>query len=77
MVGVINELKSKLYLTPGTKCHCFGPWPWKYPFIGIIEKVYTNSVLVRIVSTTLEDDHIVWEKMGRTVISKKKIKIAQ
>lgn len=64
-------------LTPGMTVNCNGGAPWKYKFIGVVEKVLKNSVVVIIAGTHIEDDYLVGELKGKTVISKKKVTLDQ
>ncbi|MFC0278124.1 hypothetical protein ACFFH2_15730 [Enterococcus devriesei] len=41
---------------------------WAYPFFGIVEKIYNNSALVRIISTQELDDRLVEQLQSRTVV---------
>lgn len=50
---------------------------WKYPFLGIVEKIYNNSALVRIVSTRETDDWLVSELKNRTVVPLKSLYVRE
>lgn len=58
-------------LRQGMLVKCVRRDPWKNYFTGIVEHLYENSVCVRIVSTAEEDDYLVTEKKGRTVVPKR------
>ena len=42
--------------------------PWLYPFSGYVKHVYDNSAMVIIKTTHPEDDYLVVERGGRTII---------
>lgn len=55
-------------VVPGMKVECRRRAPWTSEITGIVEKVYENSVCIRISATSLEDDFLVVEKKGRTIV---------
>lgn len=59
----------------GDKCLCIPrkDTPWIDGFIGEIEEIYEKSAMVKIISTSEEDDHLVEEYSGRTVVPIKRI----
>lgn len=65
--------KMEKGIKPGMICQCVGNGLWQQDFIGLVQKVLENSVMVIIVSTEQEDDHLIDMLKGRTVISKKNI----
>lgn len=69
--------RRKNEFIPGMKIECCRRFPWKKNFTGIVEKVYENSVCVRISSTSLEDDYLVVERKGRTVVPIKNCSILE
>ena len=42
--------------------------PWLYPFEGYVKEVYDNSAMVIIRTTHPDDDHLVVERGGRTIV---------
>lgn len=67
--------KKDSNLKPGMRVSCIGDEKWKHPFQGVIEFIRKGSVVVIIESTHEEDDHLIDERHGKTVVNKKKIKI--
>lgn len=67
--------KKKDKFSPGMSVLCNGRKPWRHPFTGIIQFVRNNSVVVLIRSTHEEDDHLIVELNGKTVVEKKKVSI--
>ncbi len=65
--------RKKSDLKPGMKVYCVGGEAWLHPFRGVIQFVRQNSVVVLIESSHEEDDHLIDELHGKTVISKKNI----
>lgn len=65
--------RKKSDLKPGMSVYCIGRESWQHPFRGVIQFVRENSVVVLIESTHEEDDCLIDELHGRTVISKKSI----
>ncbi|NTS28275.1 hypothetical protein HQ946_05315 [Enterococcus faecium] len=61
-----KEVKFKV----GDKCRCIPrkDTPWIFSFVGEVEKIYNNSAMIKIISTHLEDDHLVNFYGGRTVV---------
>lgn len=62
-------------LKPGMRVYCIGDEKWKHPFRGVIEFVRESSVVVIIESTHEEDDYLIDERHGKTVVNKKKIQV--
>lgn len=65
--------KMEKGIKPGMICRCAGTGLWKQDFIGIIHKVFEHSVMVIIMVTDQDDDHLIDKLKGKTVISKKNI----
>ena len=65
--------KKKSEIQPGTKVYCIGGESWKHPFRGIVQFVRENSVVVLIESSHEDDDLLIDELKGKTVVSKKNI----
>lgn len=41
---------------------------WKFPFIGEVENILTNTAVVKIIATQKEDDHLIDKLNNRTVV---------
>lgn len=75
--GLIADLPTKnpkkhkkLKVKVGDKCRCIPrkDTPWIFSFVGEVEKIYNNSAMIKIISTHLEDDHLVNLYGGRTIV---------
>lgn len=77
MFNTSKKPRNKKKLVPGMKVLCFRRAPWKENFTGIVEKIYENSICVRILSTSLEDDLLVVERKGRTIVPIKSCSIME
>lgn len=67
--------RKKSDLKPGMSVYCIGRESWQHPFRGVIRFVRENSLVVLIESTHEEDDHLIEELHGKTVVSKKNISV--
>ncbi|OWW46476.1 hypothetical protein B645_10100 [Enterococcus hirae 88-15-E09] len=43
-------------------------FPWNFSFVGEVEKIDAYSVMVKIISTHVEDVHLVNVYRGRTIV---------
>lgn len=77
MFNTRKKPRNKKKLIPGMKVLCYRRAPWKESFTGIVEKIYENSICVRILSTSLEDDLLVVERKGRTIVPIKSCSIME
>lgn len=48
--------------------------PWRYPFEGFVEKVYEKSAMVIIRTTHPEDDYLIADRGGRTIVPFREMK---
>lgn len=87
-IGAIKELpmnrrrkkqRSKKSIEIGGvyECDTTREGTWRYSFLGIVEIVYTNSALVRIVSTRESDDHLIDHLKNKTVVSLKNMYVCE
>lgn len=67
--------RKKSDLKPGMNVYCIGGESWQHPFRGVIQFVRNNSLVVLIECTHEEDDHLIEELHGKTVVSKKNISV--
>ena len=65
--------RKKSDLKPGMNVYCIGGESWSHPFRGVIQFIREKSVVVLIESTHEEDDCLIDELHGKTVISKKNV----
>ncbi|MGM0215034.1 hypothetical protein [Enterococcus sp. AZ109] len=60
--------KSNIEIGESYLCYPRDDESWKYPFIGKVEKILTNTAVVRIIATQQEDDHLIDRLNYRTVV---------
>ena len=77
----VNQMSRKKKIIPavGKEVECFccdsnRDTHWLYLFEGYVEKVYEKSAMVIIRTTHPDDDHLVVERGGRTIVPFKEMR---